>query len=445
MKRAAGIVWALLAFGCPAEDGGPRPRGVAPDHGTAGARTELLVSGDLRPGIQADFVDEAASSLDPELRVQLVGSDGQAIALEEVRLVEPGRLRAVVPAALRRGLYDLIVEDARGRRGRLAGAYRALAGSETVAAFRFTPLGPQRVGVPFAVTMTAVDAEGALVDGFEGSVELSDATGSLTPRRGGPFLRGTLQLTLAVGRTTSATALTATDEQGRTGRSAEFAVLPGVPILVGFASVPASVVSGECARFTLEARDSRGESVPVEQAVEVEVLGAPWPVGLFADETCSVPLQALRIEPAGAPAVGHFKASAAGDAGLRLVPATVAGAYAPLRVLAGPATGLRVTTPPRSVAAGACSPTVEIAAVDAFGNRAALDAERQVLLASRPAGLLFFADSGCSHPTHRVALAGESAARFHFKGALGGIYEIGLEPQGLPPLERASQHQQVGR
>ncbi|MGI5860881.1 MAG: hypothetical protein ACOX6T_02365 [Myxococcales bacterium] len=445
MRRAAAVALALLVAGCPAEDGGQRPRSVVPDHGVAGARTPLLISGDLRPLVQADFVEESASALDAELRAQFASSDGQAFDLEEVRLLEPGRLHAVAPAALRRGLYDLIVEDTRGRRGRLAAAYRALAGPETVAAFRFAPIGPQRAGVPFTVTLTAVDAEGVLVDGFEGSVELSDATGTLKPLRGGPFVRGTLQLAVSVGAATQENELLAADELGRTGRSARFAVLAGIPIQVGFASVPASVVSGECARFSVEARDSRGGGVPVEKEVEVKVHGAPWPVELFADDTCSVPLQALSIEPSGAPAVGHFKASVAGEAGLRLVPATLAGAYAPLRVVAGPPKALRVTTPPRSVAAGACSPEVEVAAVDAFGNRAALDAEIEVAIASRPAGLSFFADRGCRHPQETATLAGEGAARFHFKGALDGIYAIELEPRGPPPLERASQHQQVGQ
>jgi hypothetical protein len=61
-----------------------------------------------------------------------------------------------------------------------------------VAFFVFGPIADQVAGVDFTIAITAYDAFGNVAAGFNGTVVLSDVTGSLLPAVSDPFVNGVL-------------------------------------------------------------------------------------------------------------------------------------------------------------------------------------------------------------------------------------------------------------
>ena len=62
--------------------------------------------------------------------------------------------------------------------------------STDVGGFGFSPIADQLVGVPFSVTITALDGDGIPRIGYGGTASLYDSTGTVTPTLVGPFVDG---------------------------------------------------------------------------------------------------------------------------------------------------------------------------------------------------------------------------------------------------------------
>ncbi len=102
-----------------------------------------------------------------------------------------------------------------------------------VAGYVFDPVGPQASGVPFLITIRAVDTSGVTVSGFDGVVELGGdlplaAGGGLTPA----FVDGILWGHAVRVDEPGTQRLTAVDAGGRTGQSAPFEVVDTVYALM---------------------------------------------------------------------------------------------------------------------------------------------------------------------------------------------------------------------
>lgn len=106
----------------------------------------------------------------------------------------------------------------------------------TLGGFAFDLIGPQEAGVPFAVTLRALDTEGAFLSTFTGTVEISSSTGTLSEGGGqtAAFVAGVLRHTMTFSDTGSQS-LTATLSGGTiSGASNEFEVFAVPPTLAGF-------------------------------------------------------------------------------------------------------------------------------------------------------------------------------------------------------------------
>jgi hypothetical protein len=230
-------------------------------------------------------------------------------------------LLGTVPAGLSTGTYRLVVADPAGRTGALERAYRVV--SAAVASFDVVLDSAPKASVPVPVTVIALDAGGAVVEGFTGSVTLADSAGALSSRSFGPFVLGHGRGSVAIPALASDT-LTVSDGAGHTGTSAAFDVTAGPPMVVAFASAAVTVAAGACStRVDLALRDGSGAATVADTAVAVALQSAPPGLALYSDAGCTQPVTSLGI-PAGAGGASfHFRAAAAGPVVVRALPAAL--------------------------------------------------------------------------------------------------------------------------
>jgi len=95
---------------------------------------------------------------------------------------------------------------------------QGITGSATVAVaempvdrFAFDPVGDQLVGVPFTVTVTALDAWDLPVAAYDGPSPLADTTGTIVPAVTGPFVDGVWTGTVTIGQAATDVVVSAQD------------------------------------------------------------------------------------------------------------------------------------------------------------------------------------------------------------------------------------------
>jgi hypothetical protein len=300
---------------------------MIPSQGTGLAPLAVSIAGEhFDAATKTDFT-EGSGTLDAAFQARLVpDAGGAALALAAVQLTADRRLLATVPAGIARGAYSLEVTDPAGRVGVLRQAFRVVSPPESVAAFRVDRLETAYAAVPFLVTLTAVDGAGAVVDGFAGSVQLTDLTGRLTPASAGPFAFGATQVRVTVPQLAAGDRITARDGLGHAGTSTAFDVIAGPPVAVAFTSLPAAVAVGACATATFELRDAHGFRASAPSALDVQLQSAPAGALAFhggGGAACNSPITSVTL-PSGASAASfRLVASVAGTAGLRLSPSTL--------------------------------------------------------------------------------------------------------------------------
>ncbi len=327
MRRGAAAAAALaLACARTATSSGPQPIAIQPAQGTGMAPLPVEISGQrFEAAVTTDFAG-GKGAVDAGFRADLVPAGGGApVALSAVTFTPRRTLEAVVPAGISRGSYDLVVTDPRGRSGTLAQAFRVVTSAENVAGFRLDLGEPAVAGVPFLVSLTAIDAGGLTVDGFDGAVQLADLTGTATPATSGAFVLGSLSTRITVTAVTPSDRLTATDALGNTGASAAFAVSPGPPTTIAFASAPVSAAAGACSPpLTLELRDAWGNASPAPAAVDVPLqVSPPGAVTFYADGACATPVVAVVVAAGSATVDFRLVGAAAGAVAVRAFPATL--------------------------------------------------------------------------------------------------------------------------
>jgi hypothetical protein len=245
------------------------------------------------------------------------------VALQGVTLTEKRLLQAEVPAAIPRGSYDLEVTDPAGRVGVLGQAFRVVTSAESVASFKVDLVEPAVAGVPFLVSLTAVDAQGLAVDGFTGSVQVSDQTGTATPASAGPFALGRLLVRPTVTALSAADRITVADALGHSGASDAFPVQAGPAVSIAFASGPVTAAANACSpAVSLELRDAYGNAATATAAVDVQLQSSPPDsLAFFAGATCASGVAAVTIPAGASGAAVYFKGAAAGQVEIRAVPA----------------------------------------------------------------------------------------------------------------------------
>jgi hypothetical protein len=326
--RARCLVLALAVLaGCaraPSSQG-PAPLAIAPAQTTAVVPVPVEVSGQgFEAVVQTDFTRRDPSALQATFQVRLLPSTGgAAVDLGQVALTPRKTLTAVVPAGLARGTYDVEVVDPAGRSGVLPRGFRVVTSAETVASFKVDLVEPARAGVPFLVSLSALDAQGQVVDGFAGDVTLTDLTGTVSPGSTAPFALGRLQTRITVTPVTAADVVTATDALGRSGTSPPFAVTAGPPVALAFASVPVSAAARACSPpIALELRDGYGNASPAAAPVAVELQSAPaGSLAFYADAGCAATVSTVTVAAGSPQASFRFVGGVAQPVAIRAVPA----------------------------------------------------------------------------------------------------------------------------
>ena len=323
-QRLAAIA-ALLLAGCPRtqSSSGPIPVAMTPSQGTALAPLSVVITGqNFDAQVKTDF-KKGESTLDATFQARLLpAGGGAAIPLDAVTLTNRRRLQAQVPAGIPRGSYDLEVTNPGGRVGVLPQAFRVVTSAERVAGFAVDLVEPARAGVPFLVSLAALDSEGVTVDGFTGSVQVSDQTGTVAPASVGPFALGRLLVRVAIPALAAADRLTVADSLGHSGVSDPFPVQAGPPVAIAFASAPVTAAAGACSTaVSLELRDAQGNAASASTAVDVQLQCSPaGSLAFHADAACAATVAGVTI-PAGATGTtAYFRGASAGPADIRAVP-----------------------------------------------------------------------------------------------------------------------------
>lgn len=328
MARSTLALWAacsvFLACTRSKEPGGPVPLSVEPAQGTGRSALAVEIAGrDLDAYVRSDLSSSQGGSIDVGFAAVLEpAAGGSPVPLADVALTPRRTLRATVPAGVARGVYRLQVTDPRGRTGVLESAFRVVASAEAVTTFRVELLEAPRAGVPFTVAVSAVDAQGMLVDGFDGSASLSVSAGTLSAAAAGPFALGRVQVQETVRELVAGARITASDALGRSGASDPFDVTAGPPMAVVFPGRSVSATAGACSPpVAVELRDALGHPSPAEVDVTARLQASAGDVSFFSDAACTAALASLVLPAGVARASFHFRPAAAGLLTVRVVPA----------------------------------------------------------------------------------------------------------------------------
>jgi uncharacterized repeat protein (TIGR01451 family) len=133
---------------------------------------------------------------------------------------------------------------------------------------------PQTAGITFTIAVTALDQYGNVAD-FDGTVTLTDTTGTLIPASPTTLVNGQGTISVAVYTATPADRITATFGAA-TGISNPFQVLPAAPDRLTLAVDPTTLRVCQTAAVTTTVVDQWGNRLP-NQAVSLTAFGAPPP------------------------------------------------------------------------------------------------------------------------------------------------------------------------
>jgi hypothetical protein len=427
------VAGAALAAGCRSDaERPPRPTAVVPDCGTLTIPVAIRIEGqDFRRRVSSDF-SAVEGSVDAAFQA-ILGS----AALMDVKLQADGTLTATVPAQLPAGTYDLTVVDPWGRSGTLAGAYRVLEptdGGASVARYRIDPVGAQEAFRPFAVSIAAVDATGAVVTDFTGAVHLSDTTGTGVPVTAARFVAGRWTGLVEVRAAHAADVLTVRDDQGGAGASSAFAVAPPKAAAVRFSTSAAAATAGRCTGpVTVALEDAFGTPAPAAEATALTAVATPGDgVVLYSDSACAAPVAAPVVAAGQATASFWFVATRAGSFDLAVARGDVTATVQRETVAAAAPAALAFVTPPQAVNADACSQAAVVEIRDAYGNPSPAAARTLALSASPAGGVTFFPGVVCAGVAGTVTVPdGQARASFTFSGSTAQAVTVTVAASGL--------------
>jgi hypothetical protein len=442
-SRRRGAILALLVAGaasgpgCGSRGGGaPQPTAIVPDRGSLAAAVPVRIRGTaFRARVSADFAGAATGGVDSGYHA-LLGT----VALRDVALEPGGELAATVPAGLPAGSYDLTVIDPWGASGTLPRAYRVLYPGDSaslVAGYRVDAIGPQQAFRPFTVTIAAVDADGAVVSDFNGSVQLSDATGTSVPGAAARFAGGRWTGLVEVRAPHAADVLTVRDTGGLQASSSPFAVAAPPAVAARVTTAPASASAGACAGpVTIAVEDAFGLPAGPELPTTLAVIAAPaGGFQLFGDAACAAALGAPSVAAGQPSTTVWYRATAAGPLEVTASGPGLAASTHRATITPGPPAALAFVTPPQAVNAGACSQRATVELRDALGNPSPAPAPVAVSLQGSPAGALAFASDGaCKVASPAVTIAaGATRAELSFSGTLPQVVAVTASASGLAP------------
>jgi len=113
---------------------------------------------------------------------------------------------------------------------------------------------PQTAGVPFAITITAKDANNATVTGYTGTANLSDLSGTISPIVTTNFVNGVWTGNVTITKSYTNNKITASGA-GKSGSSNVFNIQPNSLTHFSFATITSPKTAGQPFSITIAARD----------------------------------------------------------------------------------------------------------------------------------------------------------------------------------------------
>lgn len=179
----------------------PTVSGIVPDSGGNESIVSATISG-------SNFQDGATALLRRTGYDDILGT--AVTVVSEGQITCQLNLRGAAP-----GPYDVVVTNPDGGSGALNNGFSITPELEH---FSFSPIGNQTVGISFSVIITAHDRYNNVVSGFNGTADLSDTTGTVSPATTGNFASGIWTGDLTIWQAQADVTVTATSG-GRTGVS----------------------------------------------------------------------------------------------------------------------------------------------------------------------------------------------------------------------------------
>ncbi len=212
------LVAVLGGLGCGGDLPPPTLRAVSPSTFDQGQAPVLLLELDAALPLLADHRLKTVA-VDETITVR-VGTSTEPVWVPLA--TSPGLWHAPAPFGLQVGQHDVEVTLADGRSALLPEAVTVREVS-LPDGFSIDPVGAQRRGVPFTLT---VRATGPASGSFAGVVSFSINRGNMTPAVSEPFVAGVLTQEVTVGSVGDDTVITVQDAEGHFGASNGFRVNP---------------------------------------------------------------------------------------------------------------------------------------------------------------------------------------------------------------------------
>jgi hypothetical protein len=210
-------LWVLLGLGCGSATLPPASvSSVKPELMVASQPTLVAVQLDVELPVQVDY-GNGSMAFQSQLQVRVGPQNLGANSYPPDGLVQ-GTLATTLPP----GTYDVTVALGDGRSAALKEAFTVVPGTWP-SGYMVEPIGTQRSGTPFAVTLRAT---GANATSFDGNVLLGVSGGAtINPSVSGAFASG-VRVEMVTITGAGQMVLTASDIAANNGQSAPFTVRP---------------------------------------------------------------------------------------------------------------------------------------------------------------------------------------------------------------------------
>jgi hypothetical protein len=305
--------------------------------------------------------------------------------------------------------------------------------------FVIDPIADQVAGVPFDVTIRAMDDLGNLMDTYAGAVNLHDTTGTVSPAASGTFSGGIRVEPTTILRQDPAVVLSVDDGLGHTGTSNAFSVTAGAPAAIVFASPPQNVLhDAPSAVLQVQIQDGYGNPAPVaaDTPLNLQTSGSGCfdlsPAGAF---DCSV--TQVTVASGSDLAEFYYQDPQEGDKTLTVSdPAAVLAPGSQIIKIsqAGDPSRVEIVSAPASVDVDVASEAFTVQIQDAAGSPITSHPPLDVLLASTHAPGRFDTDPGGPFDGSIVSMRlnnGVSDGIFYYRDTLAGAADVEVSSAGL--------------
>jgi cysteine-rich repeat protein len=387
------LVALALVLGCHDQRPLPRELSLTPKVGRDDRSTPITIAGRFIAAIPE--IDRRDVERVRGLRAWLGGVE------LETTISGRNQLGAVVPEAMPPGPLTLELVDPLEQRAELIDAFCVLGPAAQVATIEIDAPTTAIRGEPFALALTALDAEGALVDRFEGFAPLSGAVDAVA----GPFAGGvwtgtvaatavgalSIDATVDLSKDPAATCATA----GRGTAAIDATAAPARSLT--FVTPPQTIAAGECSAVVeVGLIDAAGDPTIASSTVTIDVSEDAADGDTYSDPACATPERTLRIAAGGDRAGFYFSARSPQTMTIDATSSPLLPA-AQVETITVARPRLAITTPAYNTVVSQCTGPISVVTLDSFGQplTVAVDTPITISVLGAP-GFDFYRDPLCA-------------------------------------------------